>query len=384
MSSKQKHLNIVSLNVPYPPNYGGVIDIFHKVRALHQIGIRIHLHCFDYGRGEQQALLQHCEKVFYYKRRTGFTGNLSWLPYIIYSRRNKKLLQNLGKNSYPILFDGLHTTYHLIKKRLKNRQVIIRFHNIEHEYYGFLARREQNVIKRLYYSKESYLLRKVLKKLPHQSFMAAISPSDTDQLKKHFRHVFWLPPFHPFDKLASVPGKGTYALYHGNLSVSENEQAALFIIKQFIHKEIHLIVAGKQPSKKIIDLASEKENIQVIPNPDEKQMIQLIKNAHVILLPTFQPTGIKLKLLESLFSGRFCIANPTMVLNTNLEELCIITEKDFYAKAKVLMQKSFSEEDISHRGKALDTFYNNVKNAKVLIATLFKNDDISNPTQNNE
>jgi hypothetical protein len=41
-----RELHIISFNVPYPPNYGGVMDVFFKIRALHEQGIKIHLHCF--------------------------------------------------------------------------------------------------------------------------------------------------------------------------------------------------------------------------------------------------------------------------------------------------------------------------------------------------
>ena len=43
-----KHLHIISFDIPYPPNYGGVIDVYYKIRTLHKLGIKIHLHCFEY------------------------------------------------------------------------------------------------------------------------------------------------------------------------------------------------------------------------------------------------------------------------------------------------------------------------------------------------
>ena len=49
-NSTEKHLHIVSFDVPWPANYGGVIDVFYKVKALSAKGIRIHLHAFEYGR----------------------------------------------------------------------------------------------------------------------------------------------------------------------------------------------------------------------------------------------------------------------------------------------------------------------------------------------
>ena len=68
-----KHLHIISFDVPYPTNYGGVIDVYYKMKALHQQGIKIHLHCFEYGRAEAKILEDICEKVYYYKRKMNKT-----------------------------------------------------------------------------------------------------------------------------------------------------------------------------------------------------------------------------------------------------------------------------------------------------------------------
>ena len=42
--------------------------MFYKIKALHELGIKIHLHCFEYGRGQQPELNKYCEEVFYYQR----------------------------------------------------------------------------------------------------------------------------------------------------------------------------------------------------------------------------------------------------------------------------------------------------------------------------
>ena len=51
---KEQELHIVSFDVPFPPNYGGAVDVFYKIRALHKLGVKIHLHCFEYVRGKQK------------------------------------------------------------------------------------------------------------------------------------------------------------------------------------------------------------------------------------------------------------------------------------------------------------------------------------------
>ena len=72
-------LHIISFNVPFPANYGGVIDVFYKIKSLHQLGIQITLHCFKYGRTEAKELEKYCKTVHYYKRNTSLTQQFSIL-----------------------------------------------------------------------------------------------------------------------------------------------------------------------------------------------------------------------------------------------------------------------------------------------------------------
>ena len=107
-----KKLHIVSFDVPLPANYGGVIDVFNKVRVLHSLGIEITLHCFLYGgREKQDELEKYCKQVFYYKRTTGIQGVSLLRPYIVNSRKSSALLKNLLSDEAPVLFEGLHCCY---------------------------------------------------------------------------------------------------------------------------------------------------------------------------------------------------------------------------------------------------------------------------------
>ncbi|MCZ2222639.1 MAG: mannosyltransferase, partial [Chitinophagales bacterium] len=129
-----KHLHIICFTVPYPPDYGGVIDLFWKLPALKKAGVQIHLHCFDYGRGQQNELNKYCTTVQYYQRKTGISGINFSMPYIVSSRKNNELLDNLLKDDYPILMEGVHSSYLLNDKRFDNRKKIVRLHNVEYEY----------------------------------------------------------------------------------------------------------------------------------------------------------------------------------------------------------------------------------------------------------
>jgi hypothetical protein len=76
-------LHIISFNVPYPPDYGGVMDVFYKIKTLYDYGVKIRLHCFEYGRKESEVLKQVCEEVYYYKREHSFRDFTSLLPTLL-------------------------------------------------------------------------------------------------------------------------------------------------------------------------------------------------------------------------------------------------------------------------------------------------------------
>ncbi len=157
---QNKALHIVSFDVPYPPDYGGAIDVFYKIKALHSLGCKIYLHCYEYGRGEAEALQQYCEQAWYYQRDTGIKGLSLTKPYIVSSRCAEALLLRLQSIDAPILFEGVHTTYFLRHPSLKERFKAIRVHNVEHEYYHMLAQKAKNAFEKIFFSVESLLLKK--------------------------------------------------------------------------------------------------------------------------------------------------------------------------------------------------------------------------------
>lgn len=84
-------LHIVSFDIPYPADYGGVIDVFFKIKALYEAGVKIHLHCFEYHRPPAPELDQYCEKVSYYPRKISSRLLFHKLPYIVISRQSDEL-----------------------------------------------------------------------------------------------------------------------------------------------------------------------------------------------------------------------------------------------------------------------------------------------------
>lgn len=368
-----KHLHIISLDVPYPANYGGVYDLFYKLPALQAEGVKIHLHCFDNGRGEQPELNKYCAAVHYYKRNTGHKGFSASMPYIVASRKNEELALNLLKDDYPIFMEGVHCTYLTQDKRFSARRKFVRIHNVEHQYYRELYSCSRNAMKKMYFLWESHLLKKYEQQLVTKATAFwAVTQKDTDYYRNdlHCSTMDYLPLFLPDWHVKSLEGMGTFCLYHGNLEVSENEFAAEWLLKNIFNKlEIPLVIAGKNPSAALEKMVHSNMHTCVVANPSEKELQDLIAKAQIHILPSFNSTGIKIKLLNALYNGRHCLVNKQMVEGTGLDELCITADdvNNFRARVEQLYHQPFTQGDIEARKKLLHNHYNNEAGAKQMV-----------------
>jgi hypothetical protein len=293
-------------------------------------------------------------------------------PYIVYSRRSEKLLANLLSDDHPILFEGLHTCYYLDHPGLKGRRLLYRESNIEHEYYHHLASAERSPARKLYFLTESLKLKRFQGKLSHASAMLTVSQSDRDYLRMQFpgSEVAYLPSFHRDNEVTSIPGRGNYLLYQGNLGVAENVAAAAYLLEEVWQPDLpELVIAGKSPAPRLARLAAKHANVRIVSNPDDDAMYGLLRDAHINILLTFQPTGLKLKLINALFNGRFCLTNRDMLAGTGLEPLCTIAETpgDFRKEISRLSRIDFSEADITGRRELLLRKFSNSVNGALLL-----------------
>jgi hypothetical protein len=363
-------LHIVSFDIPFPANYGGVVDVFYKIKAIYQLGCKIHLHCFEYGRERSLELNKYCESVNYYKRDENKLNFLKKEPYVVVSRANKDLLDVLLKDELPVLIEGLHNCWLINHLKPSNRMVMVRTHNVEHDYYLGLAKVEKNLAKRQYFKWEAAKLEKFEDILSKADLLLAISPNDCNYFNKKYGHTQLLPAFHSSEIVSSIEGKGHYALYHGNLAVGENIEASIYLINEVFSKiNYPLIIAGSTPPNELKLLVEKHDNISLQADISVEQLDTLIENAHINVLPTFQPTGIKLKLLSALYKGRFCVVNNFMVENTGLEPLCIVADSAEEIRNAIEKTKdlAFTASAIENRTLALNKGFSNLSNAQFLM-----------------
>jgi hypothetical protein len=374
-----RQLHIVCLDVPWPPDYGGAIDMMNRIKLLKKAGIGIHLHYFSYNeRGTPSELNNYCDSINVYERKTGKKGYSSNIPYIVASRMNEDLVANLQKDNFPILLEGLHCTGILSQFDWQGRRVAVRMHNEESVYYKEMARSESSWLRKIYFSRESYLIRKYSLSLPQACAYFCISKDDAHAIKAKYRlpDVRFLPAFPSWQKVNGEEGMGNLCLYHGNLSVPENEEAATWLLmKVFTQVRKPFVIAGKKPSKRLQKLADLCQHTCLIADPSESELDDLVRKAHIHVLPCLNKdsTGVRLKLLHALFEGRHCVVNEQMVKGTELEGACHIGT-NATAIASIITQlftRPFSEDEILLRKRLLGDTYNNESNIGQLIQYLW-------------
>ncbi|MCK5856966.1 MAG: glycosyltransferase family 1 protein [Bacteroidales bacterium] len=371
-----KHIHIISFDVPWPADYGGVIDVYYQIKALSEMGVKVHLHCFTYGREEAVELNIICESVHYYPRKVGLESNLSMTPYIIHSRRCNKIVLNLMEDDYPIVCQGIHGCRILLDKRLAGRKIAYRAANVEHYYYQALYKKEKNWKKMLYFMLEAYRLKKWEHNLSRADVIFTISLADEAYYKKRFpeSNVVNLFGFFEDSTFAMQEGRGEYILYQGNLSVNENIVAVEYILTYIARNvELPTVVSGKNPPAELVEKIEKTPNVTLVENPSNDEMQRLIQQAQINLLITFQPTGLKLKLLNALYNGRFCVANKEMLFGSGLETLVELANDDneIVERIEVLTKREFSKDEIQLRKNFLSKLYSTKERIELMVSELF-------------
>jgi hypothetical protein len=93
----------------------------------------------------------------------------------------------------------------------------------------------------------------------------------------------------------------------------------------------------------------------------------------VNVLPSFNSTGVKLKILNALYNGKYCLVNKAAADGAGFESLCSIanTADEFKQSVSLLYNQPYNEENAQERQQVLDVIYNNEKNALRLINWIY-------------
>lgn len=131
--------------------------------------------------------------------------------------------------------------------------------NIEHDYYRHLAKSGKGLVRNAFFKIEAMRFQAYQKVARYANLIIAVSTTDADYLRKQSpnQRIEFVPCFHENNRITAEPGKSDYILYHGKLSVIENERAVLFLTKHVFSQLKHTcIIAGMNPTRLIREAAA--------------------------------------------------------------------------------------------------------------------------------
>jgi hypothetical protein len=368
---QEKQLNIVTFDNPFPPNYGGVIDVYYKIKTLYDLGIKIHLHCFvNEIPLEFEALEKITASIHFYKTTRKWFYVFSKLPISVISRKDSELVKNLLKNDAPILFEGLKATCLINDFRLKHRNFYLRFHNIEHNYHCGLAKSETLFIKKFLFWREAIKYKNYEAVVSNFSKTFTLSKHENEYVNEKYNNGVYIPVFHGNYQVTEISDFGKFALFHGDLSTADNRKAALFLIEVF--KDLpncDLIIASSYGKELIQSKISNLTNIKFEELNDDKHLELLFSEAHICISWSFQKSGTKLKLINSLFQSRHNIINENISDDDAIISLCssVSNKEELIQSINKLLKIPYDKKCIEEKKNILNKILDNKVNANQLM-----------------
>ncbi|WP_265132007.1 glycosyltransferase family protein [Chryseobacterium oranimense] len=371
-----KELHLISFNYPYPPSYGGIIDVYYKIKALAEIGVKIHLHCFveDIPESVDPEVKNITESVFFYKKKKNPLHYFSKVPFAASIRTSDTLFENLMSVKAPILFEGLQTTP--IIRRLKNRgcSLYLRFHNNEAEYYKGLSSSEKNIFKKIIYRIESLKFADYQKKLLKEfDAVFCLSEKEFNDVESYSENAQLIHIFHGNRTVKPLTKKGDYFLFHGDLSISDNKRALKETITMFkALSQYKLVVASDRAGDDLKKKISNIDNISLVPIETSENLHRLFEHAHANILLSYQNSGTKVKLFNALYNSRFVIINQNITDDKTLTKLCRFGSTSDEIRQQIIETAVQDYNEYETRKDILERNYSDDAKAEEMSKIIFK------------
>ncbi|MGC8650893.1 MAG: glycosyltransferase family 4 protein [Hydrogenobaculum sp.] len=348
-----KILIVSPLPIHYPPTDGHSLNIVYRSYFLKSIAnissdiIVPYKNKSDIGKLETSNVFEH---TFGYPSQNKWYALVRFLfskgfydMFNLDDENLKNILHKLDTNYEVIIFDHSYSYKNYEKLinhiNVNNNNIIYWSHNIDYIDYKNYALEATNIFRKLFYYL-NYQKLKTIEPAYIKKFrkIASVSKYEVDILKNinNKAKIYWIPPMLPefkdlevkkedIDMLEEKVGKYHHKiLFTGLLKKSSNIKAALWFGKDvfpLIKKKLKacFIIVGQSPSKEVIEFVDNKEDIFLFK--DVESLAPFYKLSDLVVVPLFNPAGIKLKLLEALKYKKKVVARKEDLLGAGLENI---------------------------------------------------------------
>lgn len=319
-------------DVPYPPNHGGKLDLWNLLRGLHAEGLTIQLVCWfkreRIAPEVKRQLATVAAEVVEVHRRDGWwrllyarypPRMLAFTP----SRREYAMLQKSIEAFDPdwLLLD--HWLGYLTARTLSmalGRPLVYRSQNVEYLYYRELRQLARGILKLKLGLNASRLLAAEREIRTSVDLVADISADDRDEWDTlgGAGNAIVVPPLW-LDRAAPSALETTRdidLLFVGNLRTPNNVEGLRWFTIEVLpilrrrRSGLRVVFAGSEPDAIGLELWR-RAGIECVPNPPA--VSGLYPRARVVMNPLQRGSGVNLKMIEALASGRPVVATAEAV-----------------------------------------------------------------------
>jgi glycosyltransferase involved in cell wall biosynthesis len=324
----KKNILFLTTQLPFPPHSGGIIKSF---RTLKHIAKNNEVDVACLLKSDNKDNIQDLRNEVTFNnlitheidiKRNAINiikANLQLMPisfYRNYSKNLAHLLENKWKK-YDIIFVDHVEMFQYIPKAYFEK-TILHQHNAEFLMWQRAAEIEKNPLKKLILYIQACLIKKQEKQYCNAAKCILASPNDEEKLKNiGVQNTNFYTTFHlGDDSLIDAPALkynigNQNLLYIGTLTWEANIDGLLWFFDEIWkpllaqNSNITFTIIGKNPDKRIIEKV--KNESQVLLKGFVEDVEPYFKNANCFVVPLRFGSGIKVKVISTMYRGLPCV-----------------------------------------------------------------------------
>lgn len=253
---------------------------------------------------------------------------------------------NIENTKYQMVIFDHSKSYAIYKKLIKHinidkDKIIYWSHNIDYIDLKNITMETNNLLRKIFYYITYKKTHKIeLEYIKEFTKIVSVSHHETKILKEinPKANVYWISPMLPEPNFIDIDNKYfaeieeklmgyKYKIFFtGILEKSSNYISVIWFANKIfpiIKNELNVcfLIAGKNPPKELTDLAKFNNDIFIFLNPSSVAFFYKISD--LVIVPLFNPAGIKLKLIEALKFKKKVVARPEALLGARLEDIVV-------------------------------------------------------------
>lgn len=314
---------------PYPPNFGGRVDVMYRLEYLNINGYSVDLLVVtneNPTKAQIEIVRKHTHNLWILPRVTNILFILHPYPFQVISRLSLKNII-LSDEYDVVIMEGDYTFMSLLNKTLLYKKLYLRVHNNEHLYFRELANSTKNPLKYLYYSLESLKMKKIKPCLYEKAdkLLFISNKEYLDHIKlypEHSAKAIWLPPL-VTHKSCKEPRLGKSVVFVGSLYSPDNRSALTWYLRK-VHplvtsNDYSLIVAGNTKGTSLewlYSICRAYDNVSIYDSPVE--LDNLYDSSRIFISPILNGAGLKMKSIEAILNGLALVSTEIGVEGSGL------------------------------------------------------------------